>query len=439
MDDVGGSALSRVLVVTDCPFWHEDRGDRARIASLCRHLINEGHPLHVFVVGVLDAEEKAALAATFPSLHVYARYRSAAQPALHTAQQFRATLKETLPPGLVHAIQAVEGILGAAVGNLRRIFTFGARRFRSEAVTMEQAVSPSEVERFAKVFRDVQPDALIIEYVHLSGLLDGLTPGERERVLKIIDTLDVMHVRAQGFRLHRQRHWLRINREEEQAALRRFDAIVAIQGRDAEVFREMLPQKDVLVVRHAPPLHPLPLPQGGPVRVLCVATAAPPNVHGMRLFLRQVWRPLHERMRGRVELVLAGQICERLQGTLEGVIRLGHVADLTQVYSSAHIVVNPVQFGGGLKIKCVEGLSHGRPVVTTVVGAEGLEEAQGKGLFICRSPGEMQETLVRLVEDAHLRREAAAAAFRYAQAAFSAQVVYAPLERYILDATLPGK
>ena len=53
---------------------------------------------------------------------------------------------------------------------------------------------------------------------------------------------------------------------------------------------------------------------------------------------------------------------------------LGRVDDLSELYRSARVVINPVLAGTGLKIKTVEALSRLRPIVTWPTGVEGLPE-----------------------------------------------------------------
>ena len=64
------------------------------------------------------------------------------------------------------------------------------------------------------------------------------------------------------------------------------------------------------------------------------------------------------------ELAIAGSICEALSGHKD-VVLMGMLDDLSTAYESAAIVVNPMQFGTGLKIKSLEAMSYSKPLVTT--------------------------------------------------------------------------
>ena len=61
---------------------------------------------------------------------------------------------------------------------------------------------------------------------------------------------------------------------------------------------------------------------------------------------------------------------------------LGFVADLGDLYRHARVVAAPLSEGGGIKIKILEAMARGVPVVTTPVGAEGIADADGGALMI---------------------------------------------------------
>jgi glycosyltransferase involved in cell wall biosynthesis len=97
--------------------------------------------------------------------------------------------------------------------------------------------------------------------------------------------------------------------------------------------------------------------------------------------------------------------------------RLGFVDSLADAYGRAAVVINPQQFGTGLSIKSVDALLHGRPLVTTVSGARGLEDGAGTAFLQASSAEEFAEVVVGLLRDtaqaAALARRAAAFARAY--------------------------
>jgi hypothetical protein len=79
-------------------------------------------------------------------------------------------------------------------------------------------------------------------------------------------------------------------------------------------------------------------------------------------------------------IVVAGGVCRHVR-EMAGVIKLGFVQELHTFYDAIDIALNPMVGGTGLKIKTVEPLSYGRPVLTTLPGAQGLTHLWGLPLF----------------------------------------------------------
>jgi polysaccharide biosynthesis protein PslH len=90
-------------------------------------------------------------------------------------------------------------------------------------------------------------------------------------------------------------------------------------------------------------------------------------------------------------------------GTRRGVTVTGAVDSVTPYYHQATVAVVPLRAGGGTRIKILEAAAHCVPVVSTPVGAEGLDLAEGHELLIARTPEEMAGQCVRLWQDDALR------------------------------------
>lgn len=88
---------------------------------------------------------------------------------------------------------------------------------------------------------------------------------------------------------------------------------------------------------------------------------------------------------------------------LPGVSVAGEVSDITTELASADVVVVPIRFGGGTRIKILEAFAHGIPVASTTVGAEGLEVEGGRHLLLADGPEDLARACLRLLDDYALR------------------------------------
>jgi glycosyltransferase involved in cell wall biosynthesis len=104
------------------------------------------------------------------------------------------------------------------------------------------------------------------------------------------------------------------------------------------------------------------------------------------------------------ELWVAGGVCSLLDET-PGVVPLGVLNDLSDVYQAAWVVVNPCRFGTGLKIKTIEALAAGRPLVTTSAGGDGLEAQAGTAYLRSDNMDSIAGAIIDLFGNSNKREE----------------------------------
>jgi glycosyltransferase involved in cell wall biosynthesis len=130
-----------------------------------------------------------------------------------------------------------------------------------------------------------------------------------------------------------------------------------------------------------------------------------PNSHGLQLFIDQAW-PLirHEIPDIRMQVVGLNP-----NASLRALIESADIelhADVPSVepyYQLADVVIAPIMFGGGTRVKILEAMAFGRPVVSTTVGAEGLQCESGTHLLIADDMNEFAAAIVRLSSDVECR------------------------------------
>ena len=146
-----------------------------------------------------------------------------------------------------------------------------------------------------------------------------------------------------------------------------------------------------------------------------------PNVDGLAWFAREVL-PLVRAEVPAIQLQVLGPAAtdavRALAAADPSIVLLGRVDDVRPVLESAAVVVVPLRAGGGTRLKIVEALSMARPVVSTTIGAEGLELTAGKEIVLVDSPADFAAAVVKLVQDGEERRRLGAAGRSAVQARY---------------------
>ena len=91
----------------------------------------------------------------------------------------------------------------------------------------------------------------------------------------------------------------------------------------------------------------------------------------------------------------------------EGVVVTGYVPDVRPYFEKASVFVAPLRAGSGIQTKNLEAMAMGVPVVTTSVGAMGLEADTGEELFVADTATDFAEHVAHLLEDSELRETVA--------------------------------
>jgi len=222
-----------------------------------------------------------------------------------------------------------------------------------------------------------EPVAVLAEYLWLAPCLDVVPEG----ILRIVDTHDVMHVRAAMFRGQPEGAWVECDEREEAALLSHAEVIVAIQRQELETFARMLPSKRVVCIPHIAPGGDGGERTSNDPIVGFVGSRIQGNVVGLRTFIDEGWPLVRARCAG-AELHVFGDVVSRLERDAPGLRLIGVVSDVREVYRSATVIINPVMLGTGLKIKTVEALAAGCALVTTRCGAAGVEEGAGRAFVM---------------------------------------------------------
>lgn len=131
----------------------------------------------------------------------------------------------------------------------------------------------------------------------------------------------------------------------------------------------------------------------------------PANRDAIDWMLAEIWPQVHQLIPNAQLALVGNNLPPKLGINVPGVRRLGYIANLSDVFSTCRIAASPVRFGTGIKTKNLLALAHGVPLVSTTVGADGLNLSDGSTALIADSPQEFANCVVRAYDDENLWNE----------------------------------
>jgi glycosyltransferase involved in cell wall biosynthesis len=129
-----------------------------------------------------------------------------------------------------------------------------------------------------------------------------------------------------------------------------------------------------------------------------------PNIDAAEFLIEKVWPRIYREM-PTARLIIAGTPSNRIRGYglgIPGVEFTGFVKDLDELYRRSRVVCAPVLSGGGTRLKIIEAAAYGKPIVSTRIGAEGIEMRNGFELLLRDDPDSFAEACLRLLSDTAL-------------------------------------
>lgn len=279
-------------------------------------------------------------------------------------------------------------------------------------------------------------DLVQAEYTHMAHFLPPPAP-DLVRVLVEHDVSFVSIARSRNaasraiVKLGLWMEWMRMLRYEI-AAVERADLVITMSDDDRAVLGRYVDTGHVVTIPNGVDCQRFTFAVDGrePASVLFVGFFRhEPNVEAVRYFCRTVL-PLVHRARPAVRFRIVGayppEVVRRL-AELPGVEVTGQVDEIAPCYRAAAVFVAPVLQGSGTRLKILEAMASGCPVVSTTIGAEGLGATDGRELLLADSPEAMASAIERILSDPELAARLACAAREFVVARYDWDAIAARL------------
>lgn len=230
--------------------------------------------------------------------------------------------------------------------------------------------------------------------------------------------------------------WHRL-RQYEADLLRRVDHTVAMSHPDKVALRDVAPDVPITVVPNGVDLAAY-AEAGQTVAYDLLFTGKMdfrPNIDAVLWFGKQVWPLILAQRPGTTFAIVGQRPHPRLDvlRDLPGVTITGYVEDVRPYLSGATVYVAPLRVGGGTRLKLLEAMVMGVPIVSTTVGAEGFPVVNGQELILADEPESFAQKVLDLLANPARRARLAAAGKAFAQANYGWDALIPHLEKIYHD------
>jgi glycosyltransferase involved in cell wall biosynthesis len=320
----------------------------------------------------------------------------------------------------------------ARPGLHRRRLQFGswltARSFQRRLFAV-----PGFQEALDRLLQGRRFDVVFLNFPYLAHYRLRQAPPAEPLPVVVVDSHDIGYDLARqvarsgaglGMRLHAAINWRKLAREEL-AAYEGADGVCVCSAADAARLARDAPGAATVIIPNAADVESLQPratdpPSDGRTVLFFGLLSTVPNVDGVLFFLREIWPRIAE-ARPQARCRIVGLHPPAAVRALAGprVEVAGPVDDIREALASAAVIVVPLRLGSGTRLKIVEAWAMARPVVSTTLGAEGIDGVAGRDLLIADAPADFASAVVRVLDDSALGARLGAAGRRLAVERYS--------------------
>ncbi len=269
-----------------------------------------------------------------------------------------------------------------------------------------------KIRRIAETWR---VDILQIEHSLLAPYVEAFPPGlPVKKVLSLHDVGFVQYRRYLQMRIGAAQRvlslmkWAAFARRWAVRYAERFDHCVVVSPEEQALLRKTNPRLRVSLVENGVDTQlcqPLDEAPSGNLLLFVGSLMYPPNVDAVLFFCDSILPRIRRDVPDAKLLVVGHHAPSRVQklAAREDVIVTGQVPDVRPYYQRAKLSVIPLRAGGGTRIKILEAMAYGRPVISTSLGCEGLDVVSGEHLLVADTPAAFSERVVEALKDKGLR------------------------------------
>jgi glycosyltransferase involved in cell wall biosynthesis len=288
------------------------------------------------------------------------------------------------------------------------VSTRSFERLRVTAPTLQRALD--------RVLRARRFDIVNLEFPYLGHYdLRQAPPGERLPPV-VVDSHEIAYDLSWQFarsggnlgrRFYAGANWRKL-RTEELGTYRNADGVYLCSAADERRLLDQVPGVRTAVIPNGADVEyyeprPADPPPDGRTIVFFGLLSTIPNIDGVVHFVQDIWPRITEAHPDARCKIIGGRPPPPLLALTSPRIELtGFVPDLRPHLAAATAVVVPLRLGGGTRLKIVEAMAMGKAIVSTRLGAEGIEAVPGRDILIEDEPAAFADAVSRLLADPSL-------------------------------------
>lgn len=311
----------------------------------------------------------------------------------------------TLPVALIekYSLEAV------AIDTGIRVTDAFLNLFSSESYNVKRFFSKEYEERLIRLLVSEKPDVVIMESLFMTPYLPAVRKYSKARIVLRAHNVEFIIWKrlADNERNLIKRTYLSFLagrlRKYEAGIMNQVDAILPITVDDKSYFQKM----GCSVPMHVTPvgIDAAQYPnQVNPSQETCLfhlgAMDWRPNLEGIEWLLDNCWPLIHEKF-PTLKLFLAGRgFPQKLMGRQNEQIRcFGEIRNANEFMQDKQVLIVPLKSGGGMRVKIIQGMALGKTIISTTIGAEGIDYSDGKNILIANTPTEILAQVAKCMDD----------------------------------------
>ena len=286
----------------------------------------------------------------------------------------------------------------------------------SQSFERRRVTLPALQQTLDRVLRARRFDVVNLEFPYLGHYDLRQAPRGQKRPSLVVDSHEIAYDLARQFaraggnlgrRLYAGANWRKLRREELRS-YRDADGVYLCSATDERRLLDQVPGVRTTVIPNAAdveyyrPRQTDP-PSDGRTVVYFGLLSTVPNVDGVIHFAQNIWPRIaaaHPEARWKI---IGGRPPPSLLALSGPRVELtGFVSDLRPHLAAAAVVIVPLRLGGGTRLKIIEAMAMGKAIVSTTLGAEGIEAVPGRDLLIEDEPTAFGDAVGRLLAEPSL-------------------------------------